>query len=443
MVRTCQHHDYYTQSEQVQCKLHGVVEVYACSSCKEFLLKPQPKRDKTKPSEQAAVGQVGFKCVHLGSKRTCCQDLFLCKKFPGESCNPSGTIPNVMQCRSCTEFIPVDKTELWTPSRRNETGNPRVGFISASYMRIGGTETFHRSLLPRLKSRVDIAGFVSTAFFGGDETLLQVPYATNTEAARKLARHCDTVVVWGLDNLNHFLHGDRPQVIAVHHSDWSSEWSNRQILSQLDLIDEVICVNRDTAKNLATCGKPVHYIPNAIDPDRVKPSGRQSELRSEHRIADDAKIVLFGHRLSAEKRPLLAVQIAQHLPANWVMVIAGDGAERAMVESAACDRVRIVGACESLADWLAVSNCFLSLSTFEGFGLAIGEAMAAGIPTVSTPAGIAPELATTLPVDSTLEEWARAIVNAKVIAPASSVLERFSVQRMVDAWAKILKSQIP
>lgn len=335
------------------------------------------------------------------------------------------------------KYNPVKK-RAWAARRAGDA--LRVGFISAAYMANGGTETFHRSLLPRLRSTVDVAGFVATAFHGGDGSKLQVPYETGTEAAKQLAAHCSVVVAWGIQDLAKILPADRPRVIAVHHSDWASDWSNRLIFDQLDLIDGVICVNADTASKLKSCGKPAHYVPNAIDPDRIKPSGQQLELRELHGIPADSKIILFGHRLSAEKRPQLAVEIAQELPSDWVMVIAGDGPERSSVEAAACDRVRIVGAVDSLADWLAISDCFLSLSTFEGFGLAIGEAMAAGVPTVSTPVGIAPGLATTLPTDSTAAEWAQAIVNAKVIAPAELVLETFSVKRMVDAWAEILKT---
>jgi glycosyltransferase involved in cell wall biosynthesis len=307
-------------------------------------------------------------------------------------------------------------------------------------MQLGGTETFHRSLLPKLSHVASVAGFVATAFHGGDGSLLHVPYATGIEAAKKLAAHCDTVVVWGLDNLREIMPHNRPRVIAVHHADKSSDWSNSSILNQLDLIDKIVCVNRGTADHLDSCGKPAHYVPNAIDPERIKPSGRQSQLRKQHGISEDAKVVLFGHRLSEEKRPQLAVEIARQLPEEWVMVIAGDGPERASVESLQCDRVRIVGAVESLADWLAVSDCFLSLSTYEGFGLSIGEAMAAGLPTVSTPSGIAPGLATTLPTDSTADEWAAAIVSAKIKVQSSEILERFSVDRMVDAWADVLKT---
>ena len=336
----------------------------------------------------------------------------------------------------------LQAVSMW-PAKARSTGTAqRVGFISAAYMQVGGTETFHRALLPRLRETVSVAGFVATAFPGGDGSLLQVPYATGIESAKRLAAHCGIVVAWGIGDLSKILPADLPKIIAVHHSDWSSDWNNNQILNQLDLIDEIVCVNADTAQRIAACGKPTHCIPNAIDPDRIRPSGKQSELRAEFGIAETSKNVLFGHRLSAEKRPQLAVQIARHLPDNWTMIIAGDGPELDNTRSAVsnCSNARVVGACDSLADWLSISDCFLSLSTFEGFGLAIGEAMAAGVATVSTPTGIAPGLATTLPADSTAEEWAATIVSAQLLVRPEVILERFSVERMVSAWAEILKS---
>jgi glycosyltransferase involved in cell wall biosynthesis len=316
-----------------------------------------------------------------------------------------------------------------------------VGFIAISYLLAGGTETFHRSLIPRLKNVVDIVGFVATTVIGGDGSKLAVPYHTGVEAAIKLASDCDVLVIWGIDDIAHILQHNRPRIIAVHHGDWASVWSNYSILKQTDVIDDVVCVNADTASRLSECVKNVYFIPNAIDPDRITPSGNQSDLRSLFGISPDSKIVLFGHRLSHEKRPRLAVEIAQHLPDDWVMVIAGDGPERSAVEAAAaegCNRVRIVGSCDSLADWLQLSDCFLSLATEEGFGLSVGEAMAAGVPTVSTPAGIAPGLATTMPTDSTAAEWAEAIVNSKVLVQPKVILERFNFHSMINSWVRVI-----
>lgn len=335
-----------------------------------------------------------------------------------------------------------DLLQRWPARSLRTDGDLRVGFLSVAYSVIGGTETHHRTLLPRLAKRMNVAGFAASGFFGGDGRLLQVPYATGVDAAKTLAAHCDVLVVWGISDLQSILPTDRPKVIAVHHADFSSGWSNDLILQQLDMIDEVVCVNRETSDQLSSFGKPVHFIPNAIDPARIVPSGRQSELEAEYAIPHDSKIVLFGHRLSGEKRPELAIAIARLLPSNWVMAIVGTGTllPAVLQDAASCDRVRVIGACESLADWMSIADCFLSLSTFEGFGLSVAEALAAGVPTVSTPTGIAPGLATTLPTLSTPQQWADAIVRAKVITPPSVVLERFSVDRMVDAWAKVIEN---
>ena len=340
-----------------------------------------------------------------------------------------------------THFEPE---ELWpTRARHNcKADCASVGFLSVAYSTIGGTETHHRTLLPRLRNVVNISGFVASGFHGGDGRQLNVPYATGVEAAKQLAAHCNVLVVWGISDLKSILPTHRPKVIAVHHADLSSGWSNDLILDQLDSIDEVVCVNEATAKKLATCGKRTHFLPNAIDPKRIMPTGQHHSLRSANNIADDAKIVLFGHRLSGEKRPELAVEIARELPEGWVMAIVGGGPMRHSIErdAADCDRVRVISACESLAEWLAISDCFLSLSTFEGFGLSVGEAMAAGLPTVSTATGIAPGLATTLPTWASPAEWSAAIVNATVLVDPEVILDRYSVDRMVDGWANVIRS---
>lgn len=324
---------------------------------------------------------------------------------------------------------------------RDDGQRKSVVFLSAAFAPFGGTETFHRTLIPRLSRIVDVAGFVATGFDGGDGSSLGVPYATGCDSARRLAADAHTVVTWGISDLKSILPVNRPRVIAVHHADWSSDWSNRTITGQIDLIDEVICVNADAATELAKRVKmPVHYIPNAVDPARIVPSGRESELRTQFGIQADSKIVLFGHRLSAEKQPTLAVEIAELMPEGWTMAIAGDGPEMPYVQQLAAetDRVRIVGRCENLADWLAISDCFLSLSTFEGFGLSIAEAMLAGVPTVSTDTGIAPGLAITLPVDSTPDMWAAAIVDSHNWKPPVDITEQFSVSRMVSSWADVI-----
>lgn len=386
--------------------------------------------------------EINERCKHVGTKlsvSTCCGQMFACNLHKGKKCAPVGVAKDpFLSCSTCGDF---ESKAAWIPRDVLAVESPRVGFLSSSYMPIGGTETFHRTLLPRLRESLNVIGFVATTLHGGDGDSLRVPYATGVEPARYLVEKSDTLIVWGIDNLRYYLSKDRPKVIAVHHSDWSSDWSNSTIVNQLECIDEVVCVNADVAERLSQCGKLTHYIPNAVDPERITPSGKQAELRSQFGIPEASRIVLFGHRMSTEKRPQLAVEIARHLPDDWMMVIAGDGSEKPNVDRLAsgCDRIRIVGHCDSLADWLSISDCFLSLSTFEGFGLAVCEAMLAGVPTVSTPTGIAPGLAITLPTESTTQEWADAVVNSQQVATPEQIADMFSIDRMVAQWVDVLK----
>ena len=52
-----------------------------------------------------------------------------------------------------------------------------------------------------------------------------------------------------------------------------------------------------------------------------------------------------------------------------------------------CDDIRFVGKQEQMEDILAIADLFLLTSEYESFGLAALEAMAAGVPVVSTNAG--------------------------------------------------------
>jgi N-acetyl-alpha-D-glucosaminyl L-malate synthase BshA len=87
--------------------------------------------------------------------------------------------------------------------------------------------------------------------------------------------------------------------------------------------------------------------------------------------------------------------VKKKLPAKLLFV--GDGPERPGAETLCrelgiCDDVRFVGRQEQMEDILAVADLFLLTSEYESFGLAALEAMAAGVPVVSTNAGGLPEI---------------------------------------------------
>jgi glycosyltransferase involved in cell wall biosynthesis len=79
--------------------------------------------------------------------------------------------------------------------------------------------------------------------------------------------------------------------------------------------------------------------------------------------------------------------IAPHHP-DWTLAIWGEGPERAALEARAArqglgDRVRFRGLSDGPAGWIREASAFVLSSRYEGFGNAVAEAMAAGLPVVA------------------------------------------------------------
>jgi glycosyltransferase involved in cell wall biosynthesis len=155
-------------------------------------------------------------------------------------------------------------------------------------------------------------------------------------------------------------------------------------------------------------------------------------------MLDGKKLCIWSHRFHPDKRPQLAIEIAKYLPDDWRMVLTGHRGEKLEVS----DRVTILPP-QHPGDWLAVADCFLSTSKFEGFGLSVAEAVAAGVPVVSSPVGIAtrPGLASVVPMDAEPEEWAAAIIASSERELPSR--ELFGVEAFLTAWDEVILSAAP
>lgn len=105
--------------------------------------------------------------------------------------------------------------------------------------------------------------------------------------------------------------------------------------------------------------------------------------------------VLVVQRLEAEKRTDVAVRAftASGLAATgWRLDIAGDGAQRRALETLAraqgvAGAVRFLGRRSDVGVLMARAGLLLAPCPVEGLGLAVVEAMAAGLPVVATRAG--------------------------------------------------------
>lgn len=163
-------------------------------------------------------------------------------------------------------------------------------------------------------------------------------------------------------------------------------------INESDAITAVSNNLRDETFKIFTIKKEIEVIYNFVDVERFK---RKPIDAFKKVIAPNGeKILLHASNFRRVKRVQDVVKIfsevKKEIPSKLLFV--GDGPERPMAEDLArelgvFEEIRFVGRQEQMEDILAIADLFLLTSEYESFGLAALEAMAAGVPVVSTNAG--------------------------------------------------------
>jgi len=168
-------------------------------------------------------------------------------------------------------------------------------------------------------------------------------------------------------------------------------------MNESDAITAVSKNLRDETFRNFKMEKEIQVIYNFVD---VKRFNRKPIDAFKKVIApNDEKILLHASNFRKVKRVEdvveIFVKVNAEIPSKLLFV--GDGPERTYIEtlcreSKAGHDIRFLGKQEQMEDILAVSDIFLLPSEYESFGLAALEAMAAGVPVISTNAGGLPEI---------------------------------------------------
>jgi L-malate glycosyltransferase len=121
--------------------------------------------------------------------------------------------------------------------------------------------------------------------------------------------------------------------------------------------------------------KPIDAFRKVIAPNGERILMHASNFRKIKRVQDVVKVFC---------------EVNKEIPSKLLFI--GDGPERQMAEELSRslgvgDAMRFVGKQEQMEDILAIADLFLLTSEYESFGLAALEAMAAGVPVISTNAG--------------------------------------------------------
>src|SRR5436190_10639274 len=163
-------------------------------------------------------------------------------------------------------------------------------------------------------------------------------------------------------------------------------------INQSDAITAVSNNLRDETYKIFNIEKEIEVIFNFVDVQRFmrKPIDAFRKV-----IAPNGeRILLHASNFRKIKRVQDVVQIFYNVNKELrsKLLFVGDGPERQTAEElcrklGVCDQVQFVGKQEQIEEILAIADLFLLPSEYDSFGLATLEAMAAGVPVVSTNVG--------------------------------------------------------
>ncbi|BCY29086.1 N-acetyl-alpha-D-glucosaminyl L-malate synthase BshA [Flavobacterium okayamense] len=169
-------------------------------------------------------------------------------------------------------------------------------------------------------------------------------------------------------------------------------------INQSDIVTSVSKSLRDDTYKLFEIKKEIEVIPNFIEIDKTEiskqaPCSRSLMAKENERIITHISNFRKVKRIEDVIRIFYKVQ--EKLPAKLMMV--GDGPEKEKAEQLCEDlnisnKVIFFGNSNEIDKILCYSDLFLLPSETESFGLAALEAMACGVPVISTNSGGLPEV---------------------------------------------------
>jgi len=146
------------------------------------------------------------------------------------------------------------------------------------------------------------------------------------------------------------------------------------------------------------------FMPTFVDVDKFYPfstvkvkRAKSLELKSNYGFSEKNKIIIFVGRLESSKNPLLLIESFFSLKKRYsdvILLIVGTGSfEKIMIkkikEYGLEEEIKLLGAIssEEVSKLLKSSDIFLMTSAYEGMPVSVLEALASGLPVISTDVG--------------------------------------------------------
>ena len=201
------------------------------------------------------------------------------------------------------------------------------------------------------------------------------------------------------------------KIIGHYHNQYDDKWDGDgtliydQRLARLShrLIACSVSVRQHVAERAGVPEEQIELLLNGVELDRFTARHDPVAVKAELGIPSSSKVVGVIGRISEQKAQddfiRAARIIKQHVPETVFLIIgaADDPAllerlRRLTIDFAVDDKVRFIGYVADIPKIYAALDVFVLPSRWEGFGLVLLEAMAAGKPIVATRVGAIPEV---------------------------------------------------
>ncbi|MGE0826592.1 MAG: glycosyltransferase family 4 protein [Candidatus Binatia bacterium] len=204
--------------------------------------------------------------------------------------------------------------------------------------------------------------------------------------------------------LSHWLYQLPSRRIVTRRMDYALRTSALTRRLYLQNVDAVVAISQGVRAALLAGGIPaerIHLIPSGVDITRLTPDPQlRARQRAVHSITGDEILVLVVGALVDRKDHHTLLQAAHSLQdsgAHFRYFICGDGPLRPSLESEVrvlglTTSIHFLGFCPDIVPYLAAADIFVHVPLWEGLGIAVIEALAAGLPVVASRVGGIPEL---------------------------------------------------
>jgi glycosyltransferase involved in cell wall biosynthesis len=151
---------------------------------------------------------------------------------------------------------------------------------------------------------------------------------------------------------------------------------------------KVIAVSESVADEARThyAARGVHTAPTGVDRSVFFPRANRRELRDKYAIPQDAFVGVFLARWDLDKAIDVLEQVVAKTPDIFWLLVLGSGASCPLTNPT----LRIVQNIdrEEVAERLSLADFLFHPARYEGFGLAMVEALACGLPVIAAPVGV-------------------------------------------------------